>query len=218
MLGNDIVRLQQNDPTLTKLDLSSQKIGDREARVLAKALAQNTTLLVLELSENQIGNAGAYALADALKVNSSLSTLRLSRNKIGGAGVCALADMLKVNRSLTILEIDKASEKLLDNINSLLWRNLQFAPQLKQANQSCRDGQAHLAAQRYPEARQCFVRTLKIYPEHPAAQARLNKIPTSHTLAPLQQNKPTLTQPSSVLVANVDTKLAFSPLVATELE
>ena len=58
-LYNAIVRLQQNDPTLIKLDLGFQKIGDREASVLAEALAQNTTLSTLVLEGNQIGEVGA---------------------------------------------------------------------------------------------------------------------------------------------------------------
>ena len=223
-LYDAIIRLRRNDATLTKLDLHCQKIGDREASLLAQALAQNTTLLslclsynhigevgagaladvltvnaslsVLFLNDNHVGDSGAKALADALKVNASLSWLYLNNNQVGEVGASAFAEVLKANRSLTALRLD-GNTALSVNINSLLKRNQQFTPQFVQANQSCRDGQEQLAAQRYPEAQQCFARALHIYPEHLAAQAGLNKIPHPmryNTILRLQQNDPTLTE------------------------
>ena len=185
----------KTNSSLLILNLRVNNLGDAGASALAEALKVNTSLKKLDLGKNKIGEAGASALVEALKVNSSLSELWLDGNKIGEAGASALAEMLKVNRSLSILDIDITSGNLLEDIDSLLQRNYDFAPQLKPANQSCRDGQAHLAAQRYPEARQCFECALKIYPEHPAAQAGLNNIPLLYNaIIRLQQNDPTLTE------------------------
>ncbi|CAF3156156.1 unnamed protein product [Rotaria socialis] len=66
-----------NNKTLLKLNLSSNKIGERGAHYLADALYSNNTLTVLNLENNQIGDKGARSLADAIKHNNTLKELRL---------------------------------------------------------------------------------------------------------------------------------------------
>ena len=50
----DVKRLKANDPSLTTLDLISNRIGDDEAKAIAKALKDNTVLTELGLSDNSI--------------------------------------------------------------------------------------------------------------------------------------------------------------------
>ncbi len=91
----------------TNLNLTGQKIGDEEAKQLAKALKTNSTLTTLILKNNKIGDDGAKALATALKTNKTLTTLNLSDNRIDDEGAKALAEALKTNRTLAILNLKK---------------------------------------------------------------------------------------------------------------
>lgn len=90
-------RIAGNDPRLTALGLSHQKIDDHDAIRLAEALAQNTSLISLDLGNGKIGDAGAAALAKI----TSLKSLYLHSNQIGDAGAAAFA----ANTSLTLLDL-----------------------------------------------------------------------------------------------------------------
>ena len=57
-----IQRLKDNDPALTELDLSNNKIGSLKAIAIAMALKKNTKLKKLDLRNNKIGSLGAIAL------------------------------------------------------------------------------------------------------------------------------------------------------------
>ena len=61
--------------------LTSQKINDNDAKVLAEELKVNKTLSYLHIGDNKIGNEGAKALAEALKVNKTLSNLDIGPNE-----------------------------------------------------------------------------------------------------------------------------------------
>jgi Ran GTPase-activating protein (RanGAP) involved in mRNA processing and transport/predicted Ser/Thr protein kinase len=100
-----IAQIQNNDSTLTRLDLHDNKIGDAEAKELSAALKDNRTLTSLHLGNNKIGDAGAIALGTALKDNRTLTALHLGNNKIGDAGAIALGTALKDNHRLTILNL-----------------------------------------------------------------------------------------------------------------
>jgi len=104
-----IKRLLSNDPTLQELDLSKNKIGDRGAKCLGKALTINSTLQVLFLYDNKIGYRGAAYLADALaiRINSTLKLLDLRNNKIGDGGAKCLANTLAKNSALQKLSLSK---------------------------------------------------------------------------------------------------------------
>ena len=78
-----IQRLRDNDPSLTRLHLSNNQIGDEGARALADALRTNTSLTELYLQANQIGKEGTLDLAEALRTNTSLTGLSLEYNQIG---------------------------------------------------------------------------------------------------------------------------------------
>ena len=68
-LQESVVRLAQNDPTLQKLELRSNRIGAEGAQAIADALREKLTLRQLQLSSNAIGDAGAQAIAHALREN-----------------------------------------------------------------------------------------------------------------------------------------------------
>src|SRR3989338_5621651 len=56
-------------------------IDDIGAAAIAQALASNSTLTKLDLSSNRLGNIGAASIAQALSSNSTLTTLNLSRSE-----------------------------------------------------------------------------------------------------------------------------------------
>lgn len=105
-----IERLQDNDRTLTSLDLSHyhfshEKIDGARATILANLLKYNTTVTTLNLSNNWIDAEGAIALADALWHNTTLTSLNLMNNPIRAAGANSLSFALKENSTLTSLNL-----------------------------------------------------------------------------------------------------------------
>ena len=77
-----LIQLYKNDPTLTKLDLVGDNIGDSGAQALAEALKVNQSITSLALENNNIGDSGAQALAEALKDNQAITWLSLWDNNI----------------------------------------------------------------------------------------------------------------------------------------
>lgn len=101
-----LLRLRENDPTLTRVNFLHALIGDKGAIALAKALAHNTKLTRLELHNNRISNEGAIALAEMLKNNKSLKYLDLDFNAIGPESASNFAEALKHNTTLNSLFFD----------------------------------------------------------------------------------------------------------------
>jgi Ran GTPase-activating protein (RanGAP) involved in mRNA processing and transport len=88
-----------------ELDLQHKRIGDKEAKQIAKELETNTTLKYLDLGWNDVGDDGAIAFANALTVNKTLARLKLDWNCIRNAGRDALGQALIQNDSLMYLSI-----------------------------------------------------------------------------------------------------------------
>lgn len=85
--------LQDNDATLTDLDLSSNKLSGSAGIIIAKTIATGALgLRRLRLSHCRLGNEGALALADALSRGFTLEELDLRHNAIGDRGIAALAE------------------------------------------------------------------------------------------------------------------------------
>ena len=64
------------------INLSSKKVNDDAAHVLAFGLCTNTTVEELNISRNEITDEGAIAIISCLKHNKSLKKLNLSHNRI----------------------------------------------------------------------------------------------------------------------------------------
>lgn len=108
--------LLMNNSTLAKLHLQSNSITKVGAGYLAKMLRINPTMRKLGLDYNKIGNEGVKLLSLALSSNSEstassngspLIALYLDENCITDEGIYYLADMLKVNRTLTGLALGR---------------------------------------------------------------------------------------------------------------
>jgi hypothetical protein len=70
--------------TLESLDISQNKLGDREMQWVSKFLKESTTLRELYLSRNKIRDAGAGSIGKGLKENQCLELLDLAINEIKG--------------------------------------------------------------------------------------------------------------------------------------
>ncbi len=68
-------KLQENDETLTILDLRDNNLGDEDAKDLAKALASNKILTSLDLRGNNLSDEGKKHFREALATNFFLLTL-----------------------------------------------------------------------------------------------------------------------------------------------
>ncbi len=82
-----LVKLRSNDPALTQLDLSNQKLDATDIAILVTALENNTSLRTLDVGANSIGDNGANALA----LLTNLNSLAVYNCEIGTAGAQPLA-------------------------------------------------------------------------------------------------------------------------------
>ena len=94
---------------LTSLDLSGNKLGAGEAKVVAAGLAVSGSLSRLLIGRNAIGDKGCIVLAEAMQQNDSckIEELSLSHNQIGVAGAKSLAAMIAVRRSLSSIDLSE---------------------------------------------------------------------------------------------------------------
>lgn len=90
-------------PALTRLDLTSNSLGEPEAQILAGVLGQCRGLTYLDLKHNLLSSGAS--IAGVLSGCSALQVLILTQNSLGTAGSVALADSLGHSRSLTHLHI-----------------------------------------------------------------------------------------------------------------
>jgi len=113
-------------PSLKKLYLYINKLGDAGMQALCKGLGRGAALSLryLVCGGNDFGPAGAEALAAALSRGAMpiLETLELGDNFIGNQGVAALAPALKKLPALDYLDLgvcgigDEGVASLLDNL------------------------------------------------------------------------------------------------------
>lgn len=91
--------------SLKKVCLENNRIGDKGAVALAKALEDNDTLLSLHLENNNISRAGAYTLGEMINNKYKLSKLNLNMNPIGDEGFSRIAKGMTEIETLRIITI-----------------------------------------------------------------------------------------------------------------
>lgn len=91
--------------TITRLDLSHNKLGNNRCTQLAHALADNMSVTSVVLAHNSIGNDGAEMLASMLNERPDISLLELNDNDIGDDGAIALAGALQQNARVVLLSL-----------------------------------------------------------------------------------------------------------------
>ncbi|KAK3593534.1 hypothetical protein CHS0354_018613 [Potamilus streckersoni] len=93
--------MKTND-TLQVLDLSDNKVNDRDAEHIAAIIQSNESIHELILRRNDIGD-GAEIIGNALSHNDTIATIDLSWNNIRSKGAIGLCHGLMKNTGLKIL-------------------------------------------------------------------------------------------------------------------
>lgn len=76
-------------PSLTELDLSSNKLGERTGRLLALAVSHNTSLKALRLGFNPLGKLATIAIVRSLDATRSPLALDVESGMVAGEGLDA---------------------------------------------------------------------------------------------------------------------------------
>ncbi|TYZ67230.1 hypothetical protein PybrP1_005989 [[Pythium] brassicae (nom. inval.)] len=95
-------------------DRHPDKLGDRGAIALFRALRVNRSLLSLSLQHVGLGDDAACALAATLRCNSTLTQLTLEGNRIGPLGTRALCDALEDSPDSMLLRLDLSRNRITD--------------------------------------------------------------------------------------------------------
>ncbi len=82
--------LAEDAPSLRRLVLRGNRVGNEGATLLARALRANAGLRALDLGDNGISAEGARDLAAAARANATLAELALEVNDLSDAGMRAL--------------------------------------------------------------------------------------------------------------------------------
>lgn len=101
---NVLIQLQENDPSITYLDLMEKDIGPEEAKALAKSLEINTVVDDICLYDNYIGDEGVIAIANALKLNNRVKELNVGNSPDNERRVTAMPfeDFLKESQHVSL--------------------------------------------------------------------------------------------------------------------
>ncbi|XP_062915270.1 MHC class II transactivator isoform X1 [Mobula hypostoma] len=121
--------LDLEGPSLQKVKMSENKIGDEGAERLSEVLSHLTCLEKLILSRNQIADRGAQKLARSLPNLKFLRTLSLYDNSIGDKGAEKLAEILPVMKSLKVLDVK--FNKITDVGAQRLTQSLKHCPHIQ---------------------------------------------------------------------------------------
>ncbi|XP_072891976.1 uncharacterized protein [Hemitrygon akajei] len=162
--AEDLVSILSTNPSLTKLDLSINKLGDSGVKLVSDALRKTECKIQkLELAMVDLTDSGAEDLVSALSTNPSLMELDLSRNKLGDSGVKVLSAALR-NTECKIQKLWLAMVGLTDSGAEDLASALSTKPSLTKLDLSYNklgdSGVKQLsAALRNPE---CKIRKLKL--------------------------------------------------------
>ena len=126
-----LVRVRNNDPALTRLDLQNRVLSLNDVKELSEGLKYNTHLKYLNVSDNAMGAEGAFYIAQALEKNSTLEYLNISWNDIGVTGMKHIIHALDHNRTLLYVvsgynEVGYGEDALVEELRQRLERNKQL--------------------------------------------------------------------------------------------
>ena len=98
-------------------------ITDDEVEYLSYSLRKNNSITSINLSKNKIGDRGARWLAEVLKTNQNLKIIDLQYNFIGDKGLSFFIDALRLNYSIEDIKLENQLEYDVTN-SVILNRNI----------------------------------------------------------------------------------------------
>ena len=116
-------RVQSDDPSLTRLDLSHMNIGSREDAVsLFDALAGNTHVKTVDLSSNELDDDCVSSISLALVENTCVTHLNLANNNIYSEGAEYLIGTLDTNKALQEIDLsgNMIDQSIMEEIDEVL--------------------------------------------------------------------------------------------------
>ena len=99
--------------TVTKLDLSQNRITANGAKSISKCIECNKSLKEIDVSKNKISNFGLTEIAIAMKKNKTLQSLNVSFNNISDDGAVAISECLENNN--TLQEFNISNNRITNN-------------------------------------------------------------------------------------------------------
>lgn len=98
----------------TPTHANNDRVGEKGAIAVFRALRVNTTLLSLSLQHLGLGDQAMCALAAMLRCNSTLTKLDLQGNRIGPLGVQALCDAIEDIPDSMLVHLDLSYNRITD--------------------------------------------------------------------------------------------------------
>ena len=132
-----VAKVLYNNETVTKLDVSQNRISKNGAISISKCIEYNKTLKELDLSKNIIYNIGLKKIAVAMQANQTLRKLNTSYNHISNDGAVAISECLKNNN--TLQELNMSHNLVSDNGIINISKALQINTTLKMLDISLND-------------------------------------------------------------------------------
>lgn len=105
LAGAQALTTALKESKVVRLNLAWNGLGDRGAKSLAGALAENTELQFLDISKNNLREEAASALAACLAHNSTLRSLQLNGNPLTDRGVGKILQAIGINCSVRDLSL-----------------------------------------------------------------------------------------------------------------
>lgn len=104
-VGPALQALLAKSERLLSLNLSRNRLSDRDGRYIAEGLKTNTTLRHLDLRKNDLGATFGSDMAAALAENRDLRELLLGWNRLESSGSAALLQELKTSSTLELVDL-----------------------------------------------------------------------------------------------------------------
>ena len=102
-----VAEVLYSNETVTKLDLSQNRISKNGAISISKCIKHNKTLKELDVSKNKISNIGLKKIAVAMQANQTLQKFNFSYSNLSDNGTIAISECLKHNNTLQELKISR---------------------------------------------------------------------------------------------------------------
>lgn len=104
-VGPALQTLLARSERLLSLNLSRNRLSDRDGRYIAEGLKTNTTLRHLDLRKNDLGATFGSDMASALAENRDLRELLLGWNRLESSGSAALLQEMKTSSTLELVDL-----------------------------------------------------------------------------------------------------------------